>query len=100
MSTVARLLRERGGIPALAMDGFLAKLIAFIDANSACLLGTNLYLTDVGIRGGLPHRLPFSLRRFDEVAPQDQQSPAAGAIVNLERFIGVMAAVGRDSGGP
>lgn len=101
MSTVARLLSDRGGVSNLAMNGFLARLLSFIDTNSAFLLGTNLYLANTGATGGgMPHHQPFRPRRFDEImsaedVPVDQ--PNVQTVVNLERFIGFVASATLES---
>ncbi|RMZ77304.1 hypothetical protein DV737_g4430, partial [Chaetothyriales sp. CBS 132003] len=63
MEGVRRMLQLRGGIQSLGQEGFLARLLHFIDTNSAFLLGTCLHLAD----SMLPRREPFVLpnpRRF------------------------------------
>lgn len=87
MSTVARLLRTRGDLATLGMNGFLARLLSFIDTNSAFLLGTNLYLREFRF---MPHHQPFRARPYSEVGQQPDRDMTTPTIVNLERFIGVM----------
>lgn len=94
MSTVTRLLRSQGGLATLGMNGFLARLLSFIDTNSAFLLGTNLYLVEFGLSDAdrMPQTRPLAPRWFDEVAPQQpiQGQIRSTNVVNLERFIGYM----------
>lgn len=88
MSTVVRLLRQRGGLNTLGMDGFLSKLLSFIDTNSAFLLGTNLYLVEFGLPVGMPHHQPFG--RVDGDTQQPYRPIRNTNVVNLERFVGFM----------
>ncbi|KAJ9611641.1 hypothetical protein H2200_004825 [Cladophialophora chaetospira] len=88
MSTVARLLQTRGSLATLGMNGFLARLLSFVDINSASLLGTNLYLADTGL---LPQHQPSHPPRFDQVPSQAGRPMSNPGIVNLERFIGLMS---------
>ena len=50
MTAVANMVRSRGGLSQLGLDGFLARLLLFIDTNSAMIMGVNgrLHLLDVG----------------------------------------------------
>ncbi|ETN41404.1 uncharacterized protein HMPREF1541_03339 [Cyphellophora europaea CBS 101466] len=67
MNAASRLLRARGGLASLGMDGMLSRLLRFIDTNSAFLLGTHLYLEhDQGVGVCLPRHMPFRLKRFDD----------------------------------
>ena len=88
MSTVARLLDRRGSVATLGMNGFLARLLSFIDTNSAFLLGTNLYLMEFGL---MPHYRPYDPRRADQALSQADFPMSNSEIVNLERFIGLMS---------
>ena len=90
MSTVAMLLRTRGSLATLGMNGLLARLLSFIDINSAFLLGTNLYLGDFDL---MPHLRPSCAMGFDQVETQADRQISNPAIVNLERFIGLMSVV-------
>ena len=90
MSTVARLLHTRGSLATLGMNGFLARLLSFIDANSAFLLGTNLYLREFDL---MPDPRPFRPTRFDQVESQANRHVSNPEIVNLERFTGLMSVV-------
>ena len=105
MSAVARMLRARGGLATLGMDGLLARLLRFIDTNSAFLLGAHLYLEDdQGVGVCLPRHMPFRLKRFDEmeaagVKPGEiadfrieeaRRMEVEGlGVVNVERFVGL-----------
>jgi hypothetical protein len=103
MSTVQRLLRTRSDLSTLGMGGFLARLLAFVDVNSASLLGTNTYLREFELTGTMPQREPFRLPRPDNVAPGTHRAVQDVQIVNLERFMGLMPIerrVGRDSRPP
>lgn len=46
MKAVSRIILSRGGLAALGLDGLLARLLAFIDTNSAFLLKTHLYFRE------------------------------------------------------
>jgi hypothetical protein len=92
MSSVTRLLHLQGGLANLGMNGFLSRLLSFIDTNSAFLLGTNLYFVEVGLRNRMPHHQPFVPTRFDEVAPQAEGGMTNTNVANLEHFMGVMNA--------
>lgn len=46
MKGVEEMLKMRGGLKALGLDGFLSRLLTFIDTNSAFLLNTHLHLRD------------------------------------------------------
>lgn len=96
MSTVTRLLRLQGGLTSLGMDGFLARLLSFIDTNSAFLMGSNLYLVEFGLLDRMPHHQPFLLRVADDVAPPVQRRIRDTNVVDLERFIGVMNVGGEE----
>lgn len=50
MAAVARMIHTRGGLAALGMDGFLARMLVFIDTNSAAIMGPNgrLHLNKYG----------------------------------------------------
>lgn len=89
MSTVTRLLRQQGGLATLGMNGFLARLLSFIDTNSAFLLGTNLYLVEFGLLNSMPLHQPFQPARPDDVAPQTALPLRNTNVVNLESFIGL-----------
>lgn len=88
MSTVTRLLRQQGGLTTLGMDGFLARLLSFIDTNSAFLLGTNLYFVEFGLPIGMPHHQSFGAMRSDDTTSQVTSGIRNTNVVNLERFIG------------
>lgn len=89
MSTVTRLLRSQGGLTSLSMNGFLAKLLSFIDTNSSFLLGTNLYFVEFGLPIGMPHHQPFGSRRIEEIIQEAAGPMQSTNVVNLERFIGI-----------
>jgi hypothetical protein len=95
MSNVTRLVHVQGGLGNLGMNGFMARLLSFIDTNSAFLLGTNLYLVQVGLRNRMPHHQPFAPSRFDEVAPQAEGGMTNTNVANLEHFMGVINAGSR-----
>lgn len=57
MSGVEKMLSLRGGLGALGLNGFLARLLVFIDTNSAFLLNTRLHLQD----SHFPRQTPFLL---------------------------------------
>lgn len=92
MSTVVRLLDARGGIQILGLDGFLAKLLEFIDINSAFLLGTMPYLGEYNSTAMIPVHRPFQEFETTLNGIQEQASaPAVEAkIAGLERFLGIM----------
>ncbi|OAP54814.1 hypothetical protein AYL99_11262 [Fonsecaea erecta] len=46
MEAVNRMVEARGGLTALGLEGFLSRLLVFIDTNSAFLLNTPLHLSD------------------------------------------------------
>lgn len=93
MSTVARLLRTRGSLATLGMHGFLARLLSFIDTNSAFLLGTDLYLSEFNL---LPHPQPCGPTRFGQAESQAKRHTTNSEVVNLERFIGLMTVVSQN----
>ncbi|KIX96437.1 uncharacterized protein Z520_07703 [Fonsecaea multimorphosa CBS 102226] len=45
MEAVEKMLEGRGGLAALGLEGFLSRLLVFIDTNSAFLLNTPLHLS-------------------------------------------------------
>ncbi|KIW22133.1 uncharacterized protein PV07_12454 [Cladophialophora immunda] len=45
MDAVKKMLEVRGGLAALGLEGFLSRLLVFIDTNSAFLLNTPLHLS-------------------------------------------------------
>lgn len=57
MNAVAWMLKRRGGLSSLGMNGFLARLLVFIDTNSAFLLNTKLHLSE----SNFPRQEPFIL---------------------------------------
>ncbi|KAI1624613.1 hypothetical protein EDD37DRAFT_648962 [Exophiala viscosa] len=63
MKAVSEMLRMRGGLASLGLDGFLARLLIFIDTNSAFLLNTFLHLPDSSFPRVEPFILP-NLSRF------------------------------------
>ncbi|KAJ9633281.1 uncharacterized protein PV06_00974 [Exophiala oligosperma] len=64
MGGVEEMLKARGGgLASLGLDGFLARLLLFIDTNSAFLLNTYLHLRDSSFPRGEPFVLP-NLSRF------------------------------------
>lgn len=67
MRAATRMLRARGGLATLGGDGLLARMLRYVDTNSAFLLGCHLYLEDQGIGICLPRHQPVRLKRFDEV---------------------------------
>lgn len=77
MSGVGRMLSLRGsdGLSTLGLDGFLARLLLFIDTNSAFLLGTKPHLLES--QGHLPRREPI-------IISNPQLKP------NLERSVGLI----------
>jgi hypothetical protein len=80
MSAVARMLSTRpGGLASLGMNGILARLLRFVDTNSAFLLGTHLYLDNQGVGVCLPRHMPFRLRRFEEHAASASASTSVEA---------------------
>ncbi|KPI40413.1 uncharacterized protein AB675_7449 [Cyphellophora attinorum] len=89
MSTVVRLLRLRGAAT-LGMDGFLVRLLSFIDTNSAFLLGTNMYLTEFGLTELMPRTRPFHPLAEGGLVPDNSREVSGREIVNLERFVGFM----------
>lgn len=92
MSTVRRLLRQQGGSATLGMDGFLARLLTFIDTNTAFLLGTDLYLEEFGLSSRMPKPRCYPPRfEFEEIVAQPQEETTSTSIVNLERFMGLMS---------
>lgn len=92
MSTVRRLLRQQGGPDTLGMDGFLARLLTFVDTNSAFLLGTDLYLEEFGLSSRMPKPRCYP-PRFESVENAAEAQVQAGntSIINLERFMGLMS---------
>jgi hypothetical protein len=114
MSTVSRLLYSRsGGLSSLGLDGFLARLLSFIDVNSAFLLGTTPYLGEYHSVALIPMHRPFQpLEGYNTVhfgnasgsravighlAAESEQLSVAQAeasldarISSLEKFIGLM----------
>jgi hypothetical protein len=67
MRGVEDMLRLRGGIDALGLDGFLSRLLVFIDTNSAFLLNTHLHLTASTFPRLAPFLLPNPSRFIGEV---------------------------------
>ncbi|KAL6244468.1 hypothetical protein RBB50_008710 [Rhinocladiella similis] len=63
MGGVEEMLKVRGGLISLGLEGFLARLLLFIDTNSAFLLNTYLHLRDSSFPRGEPFILP-NLSRF------------------------------------
>jgi len=57
MRGVEDMLRVRGGLHTLGLDGFLSRLLIFIDTNSAFLLNTHLHLQG----SSFPRLEPFVL---------------------------------------
>lgn len=57
MAGVQGMLQLRGGLETLGLDGFLARLLIFIDTNSAFLLNTRLHLE----ASSFPRLAPFAL---------------------------------------
>jgi hypothetical protein len=69
MGAAARMVRARGGLAALGLNGFLARLIVFIDTNCAAILGARgrLYMaTEYGESALFPRRL--ALQRTEKLA--------------------------------
>lgn len=91
MSTVSRLLRSKGGLSSLGLDGFLARLLSFIDVNSAFLLGTEPYLREFDSITLIPLHEPFQPTRLDQVTAIPSNLAADGRVASLERFIGLMS---------
>jgi hypothetical protein len=89
MSTVSRLLNARGGLSRLGLNGFLARLLVFIDTNSAALLGTRPYL-----RSKTTDSLPIDGSPLsgatNDTATMYQDRNETGRGLNLARFIGFM----------
>lgn len=82
-------IRENGKILAiLGMNSFVARLLSFIDTNSAFLLGTDL----LDLRGFrlMSRYQPFRLTRLDEVTSEAERQMTNPGILNLERFLGLM----------
>lgn len=63
MGAVEEMIRMRGGLGSLGLDGFLARLLIFIDTNSAFLLNTSLHLPESSFPRVEPFILP-NLSRF------------------------------------
>ena len=57
MHGVQEMLKTRGGLGNLGLDGFLSRLLVFIDTNSAFLLKSALHLQE----SAFPRREPFML---------------------------------------
>ena len=76
------------------MNGFLIRLLAFVDTNSAFLLGSNPYLQEFSLTG-MPHHQPFQPDRFDTIA-QSRSLRQGEQVASLEHFIGF---VGRRNAG-
>ena len=98
----------------MGTGGLFARLLRFVDTNSAFLLGTRLYLADQeGVGACLPRHVPFRMRRFCEVESEGGMGAAAdsgvggkgeagevvmekmarmeiggGRVVNVQRFVG------------
>ena len=91
MSTVARLLRARGSLATLGMNGFLARLLSFIDTNSAFLLGTE----PIPDQNSISYHIRSLVVRLGSVKLNHRLSRRTTnpEIVNLERFIGLMTVV-------
>jgi hypothetical protein len=92
MSTVSRLLIARGGFSRLGLNGFLARLLVFIDTNSAALLGTQPYLQGSLVNEPLLSGVSGTVAMGEVDRAQDRQS------LNLVRFIGVMDQTPGNSG--
>ncbi|EXJ91962.1 hypothetical protein A1O3_00512 [Capronia epimyces CBS 606.96] len=67
MRGVEEMLRGRGGLQTLGLDGFLSRLLIFIDTNSAFLLNTHLHLQDSSFPRLEPFILPNLSRFIGEV---------------------------------
>jgi hypothetical protein len=80
------------------MNGILARLLRFVDTNSAFLLGTHLYLDNQGVGVCLPRHMPFRLRRFEEHAASASASASGPASIEAGRAMEV-AGEGEGMGG-
>jgi hypothetical protein len=99
MKAVSHLTQTRGGLRSLGMDGFLARLLRFVDTNSAFLLGTNLYLADEAEVGAcLPRHMPFKLRRFDEIRRGDGGLGGGEGGLGVGGGEGSLAGIGEGNG--
>jgi hypothetical protein len=58
MAAVARMIHARGGLATLRLNGFLARLVVFVDTNCAAIMGRNgrLHLTEYGHSASFPRR--------------------------------------------
>jgi hypothetical protein len=58
MAAVARMVHARGGLATLGLNGFLARLVVFIDTNCAAIMGRNgrLYMTEYSDSASFPRR--------------------------------------------
>lgn len=90
MTTVRRLLRSQGGPDTLGMKGFLARLLSFVDTNSAFLLGTKPYLVEFGLSKRTSRSQPSGDEWYHKVPPQFRGPANCTKVVNLERFLGLM----------
>lgn len=90
MGTVRRLLRSQGGPDTLGMKGFLARLLSFVDTNSAFLLGTKPYLVEFGLSDRVSRSRPTGKEWYHQVPPQFRGPAKCTKVVNLERFLGLM----------
>lgn len=68
MDAVRKMLLLRGGIEKLGMAGLLARLLLFIDTNSAYILGTHLHLDE----SNLPRREPLTFLNTARFVGEDQ----------------------------
>lgn len=67
MEGVGQMLKLRGGMDSLGLEGFLARLLVFIDTNSAFLLKTHLHLSASSFPRLEPFLLPNPSRFIGEV---------------------------------
>lgn len=67
MKAVEAMLRMRGGLRQLGLDGFLSRLLIFIDTNSAFLLNTHLHLLESSFPRQEPFILPNPSRFIGEI---------------------------------
>lgn len=67
MKAVEEMLRVRGGLESLGLDGFLSRLLIFIDSNSAFLLNTHLHLQNSSFPRLEPFILPNPSRFIGEI---------------------------------
>ena len=102
MSAVARLLHQRADLSTLGMNGFLAQMLAFVDINSAALLGSDMYLQGFGLPNYkyTPHQSSAQAPRLEELTgcsmpslPNSDpvnvaSSPTSMEGLNVESFVG------------